>query len=306
MSETDRSAKRYSRRRALLTVGTGLVAAVAGCSDSAESTTPPPTRSATTTPATTTDTPGATTTDTGTQVAERSARLKTQFQSVQEATAKYQDTEAARADGYAVLGPYMEGMGWHFINQGYVSEAANTGLTREKPPLLTYVRTSDGLALGAIEYAVPVDAVESELDLFADEGTPYTEAWGTHHAATHVFATPDSMQRDANSFDLETLLQSDNWSEYTPADASLSPGDTATLDWGSTTGKTGDRTMRTVDFVITHPELRTLHVWLHMDNPDGVFAETNPRFAEGDGGHHHDGGAGHHHDDGGRTTRQGP
>jgi len=233
-------------------------------------------------------------------LAESSEQLKTQFQSVQEATAKYQDTEAARADGYAVLGPYMDGMGWHFINQGYVSEAANTGLTREKPPLLTYVRTGDGLQLGAIEYAVPVDAVDSELNLFADEDTPFTETWGTHHAATHVFATPDSMQRDANSFDLETLLTSENWSEYTPADASLTPGDTTTLNWGSTTGKQGERTMRTVDFVITHPDLRTLHVWLHTDNPKGVFAETNPRFADGDGGHHHGGGGGQH-----RTTHQG-
>lgn len=290
MSETERSGERYSRRRALLAVGAGLAAGLAGCSDLTDD--PSGTEIESDAPATPTSTRTnhTETRSTEPQLSEATNELRQQVQNVRDSTAEYQDMELARSDGYTVLGPYQEGMGWHLINEGQVAEAANSGFTLEKPPLLTYVRTGDGLRLASVEYAAPVAEVESNPDLFADDGTPVTETWNTHHEATHVFATPDNMQADVKSFALETLLTNEHWSEYTPADDSLKPGETATLNWGSTEGKSGERTMRTVDFVITHPELRTLHVWLHEDNPRGVFAETNPRFAPGEGGHDHDGG----------------
>jgi hypothetical protein len=291
MSETEPSGDGYSRRRALLAVGTGLAAALAGCSNASRN----ETATGTTARTTATTTHAATATgEESPQPTQASGRLGEQFAAVRSATEQYADPSVARRDGYTVLGPYMDGMGWHFLDQGRVAQAESDGPTREKPPMLTYVRTDEGLSLASVEYVVPVDSTSEDPDLFVDGPEGLTERWGSHRAATHVFATPDTSQRDFDSYDLDTLLTDEYWAEFRPADETLEAGDTTTLDWGSTEGKSGDRTMRTVDGVITHPDLRTLHVWLHEDNPDGVFAESNPRFAEGNGGHHH-GTASHDH-----------
>lgn len=259
MSEPTYLGDGYTRRQALLAVGTGLVAATAGCSETA-STTDSPTED----------------------------RLTQQFEAVRTATAKYETIDTARRDGYAVLGPYMDGMGWHLIDQQRAAQAAQSGFTRETPPLLTYLDTDDGRRLGAVEYAAPVDAVPANPDLFADDGG---ERWHTHGGATHVFATPDDSRTEPATLDIETVLTSDNWAEFRPPDPDLAAGDTVALDWGSIQGKSGDRTPRVVNAVITHPALRTLHVWLHEENPDGVFSRTNSRFGSGDGhdhGHDHE------------------
>ena len=36
-----------------------------------------------------------------------------------------------------------------------------------------------------------------------------------------------------------------------------------------------DIDVRTVVGASVHPDLWTLHAWVHHENPDGVFAETN-------------------------------
>lgn len=285
MSETESQGDGYSRRKLLLAAGSGLVAGLAGCSSSTGgNTASQPPSGSDSAPATRTET--TTTAGESPQSPTATGKLQQQFDAVRSATSKYADVEAARRDGFVVLGPYMDGMGWHLLHQGRVAQAEAEGPTREKPALLTYVRTGDGLSLGSVEYAVPAQSLEGDPDLFADESADATERWSTHKAATHVFATPDNTQRNLESFDLETLLTNDNWAEFQPADEMLKPGETATLDWGSTEGKSGDRNMRTVDGIITHPDLRTLHAWLHEKNPEGVFTENNPRFAE-HGGHHH-------------------
>lgn len=54
--------------------------------------------------------------------------------------------------------------------------------------------------------------------------------------------------------------------------------------FGTLEAKQGDRTERVVDVVATHPDLNTLHAWVHTENPEGVFAPSNPEY----GGQHHD------------------
>ncbi|MDY6779865.1 MAG: hypothetical protein SV760_04845, partial [Halobacteria archaeon] len=60
----------------------------------------------------------------------------------------------------------------------------------------------------------------------------------------------------------------------------------------------GKNEKRTVDVSKIHPDLRSLHVWIHVDNPAGVFNPVNPEFTAEGAGHHgggSDGGGNHSH-----------
>lgn len=246
-----------TRRRLLAATGAGLAVAAAGCTggdSDAEA------------------------------VGEESGDLQEQLDAVREATADYAEPEAALEDGFNASGPYVPGMGWHFIHPGRTETIAEEGFSREKPNLLTYVETDEELELSAVEYGGPVEAVDENPDLFADEDADATEGWHVHETATHVFATGDGESRDPSEIPLEEWLTRDNWSEFRPPEE-LEPGDTVSLNWGSTEGKEGDRTERVVDLATTHPSLNTLHAWVHVENPEGVFAPVNPEFTDGDPEH---------------------
>lgn len=288
MSRRTELAARCSRRNVLAATAGGITSALAGCTggagstDADESSTPQST---------------ATPTETSTQTASSPQQaLDEQLATVREATSKYASIEKAVEDGYKFGGPYVPGMGWHVQNPEYLGQAAQSGFDLEKPPILTYVETEDGLKLGSAEFGGPKEAIPTNPDLFSDETTDASEEWHTHGAATHVFAKPDDQQNSPQNLSLDELATREYWSEFHPPDSDLAAGDTVSLNWGTASGKEGERTERVADIVSTHPGLRTLHVWVHADNPEGVFAPVNPRFAESDGGHH-DGGTegGHDH-----------
>lgn len=241
-----------SRRRALKTLGAGLAASTAGCLGSI----------------------------TG------GGKFQQQLKTVEEATKKYADPKKAISDGYKVMGPYVPGMGWHFNHPKWTKEAAKNGPSLEKPNLLTYVKTSDGLKLGSVEWGIPTKAAPDNLDLFADENADATEKWHPHKSATHVFAVPDGEQTKPSNVSPKQWMTNDHWSEFRPPDNELKPGDTASLNWGSLKGKEGEKSERTVDLAITHPDLTTLHAWIHQENPKGVFAPVNPEYSES-GDHSH-------------------
>lgn len=208
--------------------------------------------------------------------------LQNQLDTVRETTSKYEDPKQALEDGFQVFGPYVPGMGWHFLHPERGEEAAENGLDIEKPNLLTYVDGDDGLELGAVEWGVPVDAVPENPDLFADDDG--SETWHVHEAATHVFALPDDEQTKPPDIPFAEWVTNDNWAAFRPPDSELEAGDTIALNWGTEEGKEGDRTERIVDVVATHPDLNTLHAWIHTENPEGVFHPVNPEFG---GDHSH-------------------
>lgn len=210
------------------------------------------------------------------------SKLEQQLERAREATAKYEDPKRALDDGFQVFGPHVPGMGWHFLHPGRGQAAAENGFEIERPNLLTYVEAPDGLQLGSIEWGAPVEAVPKNPDLFAD--TDGSETWHVHKAATHVFALPDGGRTKPPAVPLEDWVTNENWSEFRPPHPGLEAGDTVALNWGALEGKTGERTERTVDVAATHPDLNTLHAWIHTENPDGVFAPVNPDY----GGNHHD------------------
>lgn len=243
---------RYSRRSFLTTVGGGIAVASAGCLNG---------------------------------FAGGENQLETELDTVRSATAEYEDPKQALEDGFQPGGPYVPGMGWHFTHPGRLQEAAENGLDLEKPPMLTYLDTDDGLKLGSAEFGVPEPAVEGTPDLFSDGNAEAAEEWHGHEAATHVFANGDGEQNDPSNLSLDELLVRDAWTEFSPPDESIEAGDTVALNWGTPHGKEGEKTERVVDLVTNHPPLKTLHAWVHAENPEGVFSPVNPEY--GGDGHSH-------------------
>ncbi|WP_225332681.1 hypothetical protein [Halomicrobium urmianum] len=207
-----------------------------------------------------------------------------QLSAVTAATEQYADPQAAMDDGYIPLGPFVPGMGWHFLNQGHVQSAVENGFDPEQPQLLTYGDTGaacDGdLVLGAVEYAIPVGArgfdEESPPSIFDGDGG----AWHVHHAAEHAFAVPAAGAEDvpdsAVDASTSTLFRTTNWIEVAPGgepgSPMFEPGTALMADFED--GAEMDQ--RVVVESSVHPDLWTLHAWAHTENPAGVFAPTNP------------------------------
>lgn len=226
------------------------------------------------------------------------------------------DPEAATCDGFELMGPYVPNMGWHLLNQENVNEATLFGIDITAPQVLVYADEryvapefnrlefddKTGLRLAAVEYAIPRGTrghtEENPPDLFDDEGhedleTTEEEGWHVHPGAEHTFITDDGQQtefqpegdNDAYWVERTTL---GNWLELvpggTPASPDLSPGEEVV---GHLAG--GDLLdSKVVVSSSAHPDLLTLHVWLGIDNPDGVFAGHNHALAESDDhGHDH-------------------
>lgn len=149
--------------------------------------------------------------------------------------------------------------------------------------MLTYVEGDDSLQLASVEYGLPAEAAEETPNLFADESSDEaTEEWHSHGAATHVFARPDGERTDVENVAFDDWLTNDHWTEFHPPSDELQAGDEVALNWGTPHGKEGDKTERVVDLVTQHPSLTTLHAWVHVENPDGVFKPINPDYAPGE------------------------
>lgn len=221
------------------------------------------------------------------------------------------DPQAATDDGFVIGGPYVPSMGWHFLNQENVNQAAVSGIDVTRPQVLVYVDerftpestnqltfdSETGLRLGAVEYALPRGArghtEENPPDVFDDEHgdleTSEENGWHVHPKAEHAFLTPDGEATDRSeepkSYWTERL-DTTNWLEIvpggTPGNTQLSAGDQLKGHFG----RASPFENRTVVSSSVHPDLLTLHVWLGIDNPDGVFAGHNSAL-EGCSKHEH-------------------
>lgn len=206
-----------------------------------------------------------------------------ELDTVRAATANYRTVGAALGDGFQPGGPYVPGMGWHWINPDRIQAAAETGPSLEEPQILVYADTDSGssdghLVLGAVEWAIPLGAggytEESPPDLFDTADVPADEHWHVHHAARHVFSSGDDSIADPGSITVAQLLQRGRWAELAP-DEEVSPGDEVTADWGLT-GSTGSRV---VDLAPEpHPDLLTLHAWVHLRNRRHPLFPVNPNL----------------------------
>jgi hypothetical protein len=99
----------------------------------------------------------------------------------QSATEKYQDVRVAEADGYRVFGPYVAGMGFHYVN----TRLARVGFDAEHPPILLYEKDDDaasGLRLVGVSYTLPVHAGDDEQPVVA----PFPRALAAWHKHANI------------------------------------------------------------------------------------------------------------------------
>ncbi|NHN47932.1 hypothetical protein G9464_10025 [Halostella sp. JP-L12] len=214
--------------------------------------------------------------------------LDDQLARAEESTKQYADPEAAIDDGFQPMGPFVPGMGWHFINEANVQAAVEDGFDVERPQLLTYGDTGAGcdgeLVLGSVEYAIPVGprdhTEENPPNVFDDEEAE----WHIHPGAEHVFVLPvepesglpEDFPRSPADASFRDLFRTTNWVEITPGGDPGSPkfehGEMILADLESRRSLDA----RAVVGTSVHPDLWTLHAWVHLENPNGVFAERNP------------------------------
>ena len=77
-----------------------------------------------------------------------------ELEKARKATARYQDVENARADGYVDIKVVLPNMGRHFLKESQLDATFDA----ERPELLVYKEEPGGLlTLVALEYAVPLN-----------------------------------------------------------------------------------------------------------------------------------------------------
>jgi hypothetical protein len=112
-------------------------------------------------------------------------RTAEQLAAARQATMKYQDVRAAEADGYRAIGPYVPGMGVHYVLEGRARE-----FSIAQPPILLYERdptASAGLRLVGVSYLV---VAPSGAD-GQPAASPFPKALASWHKHNNVCVLPD-------------------------------------------------------------------------------------------------------------------
>ena len=102
------------------------------------------------------------------------------------ATEKYRDVGAARDDGYEAIGPYVIGMGYHYVR----SRQPDRGFDIEHPPILLYQKdttAAGGLQLVGVSYLFNAPAGPDGQPV----GSPFPPALAKWHKHGNLCVMPD-------------------------------------------------------------------------------------------------------------------
>ncbi len=219
----------------------------------------------------------------------RQSRAETNHElaQVRRATARYNDLRAATADGFVKFSPHVPGMGIHYLHESAInpdgSSALDDELDRLDPEILVYVdqaSQSQEKRLVAVEYAVPKDGEappQNAVDLFsgADAGD-----WHVHPSA-HEFPMLGhdwTLHGECHYQGGIGVFLAENpegdFVLWTPPTGPVG-GWSGTVAPGECPTKLGENTLPPL--LIAHGKWWTLHAWVWMSNPEGVFHATNPR-----------------------------
>lgn len=173
-----------------------------------------------------------------TPASARSDTLAHELNTVRAATRKYRDVALARADGYGtVVSPYTPEMGFHFVNPALLA--------------LTTAPDSDRVGSGTVDLAEPPILV-------------YTTT-GSYNPAPGDVHEPDR-DDDLRLSAVEFGHLADDGSPGTPADYFSDEDSSRNLKVTEEEGWEW----------VPGPAITALHVWVHRNNPAGVFHPTNP------------------------------
>jgi hypothetical protein len=109
-----------------------------------------------------------------------------QLVTARNATAKYQDVRVAEAEGYRAVGPYVPGMGMHYLRHGRPDKFSVT-----EPPILLYERdvtAPNGLRLVGVSYLLVAPAGPDGQPT----ESPFPKALTNWHKHNNVCVLPDN------------------------------------------------------------------------------------------------------------------
>lgn len=222
---------------------------------------------------------------------QQGARTHRQLAQVRRATADYQDVRAAQHDGYVQFSLHVPGMGLHYLQQSAIapdgSSALDRSLDRADPEILVYVgdvAESSQRRLVAAEYAVPKrsDSPPSQaVNLFAGAGA---HDWHVHPSRHELRLGSGWTVHGECHYEggLGVFLAEepdDDFVLLTP----VQPVDQPVGTWSGTVepdacpASLGGSPLPPL--LIVHGKWWTLHAWVWLDNPEGVFHPTNPRIS---------------------------
>lgn len=197
----------------------------------------------------------------GTVGAQNKARmpLQAQLNYVRGRTKKYArdgGIQAAYGDGYLPA----PGPSGNWVLTRPVSETVDLG----EPVSLVYIEQDGGLELAGVGYAIPYTD-NGHPDVFNDEDEDLAvsedEGWtGFNNTLYVAFSNGNDEVEDITTLNNDVVFNSTNW-RWTPEP--VENGDTFDVD--------RDGTDELVDFARPRPPIWALHVWVHIDDPDGLF-----------------------------------
>ncbi len=123
------------------------------------------------------------------------------------ATAKYQDVRQAEADGYRAIGPYVPGMGIHYVRSG-----APDTFSVAKPPILLYDRDSAHgvLRLIGVSYLL----VSPTGPDGQPQSPPFPNSLASWHRHNNVCVLPDN-SASVQLTDAQCRVQGGQFTEQT-------------------------------------------------------------------------------------------
>lgn len=222
------------------------------------------------------------------------SQVNHQLARVRHATARYNDLRKATADGYVQFSPHVPGMGIHYLHSSAMGSEGSSALDDELDPLspeiLVYVDQaprSHQQRLVAVEYAVPKEGdtpPENAVELFSGadahdwhvhpsaHGLPLPDTWTVHGECHYegglgVFLAEEPEEEDDGEDGENFVL----WTPPTGAFGSWS----GTVAPDQCPDELGGNQLPPL--LIAHGKWWTLHSWVWMPNPKGVFHPTNPR-----------------------------
>lgn len=202
-------------------------------------------------------------------------------------TEEYKDLNEAKADGYKLFSPFVPEMGFHYLHESAINEDGSSSLDRRlnrtKPEVLVYSDKTEGNSgqfaphnegFAAVEYAIPKREGETEPPQHAVALFNNADAHDWHvHPSSHELGLPHGWtvhgechyesgagvflaEDPAGDFLLLTPQgQVGTWNgSVEPSQCPALPGETLR---------------------IVHGKWWTLHAWIWVENPEGVFHSTN-------------------------------
>jgi hypothetical protein len=122
---------------------------------------------------------------------EELTKTAAQLEAARRATEKYREVRVAQADGYEAVGPYVQGMGYHFVR---INARASMAFDLEHPDILLYEKdpvASGGYALVGVSYLLVADAGADGQP----QGAPFPKSLASWHRHSNLCLFPDRSVR---------------------------------------------------------------------------------------------------------------